>query len=157
MAQPFHEVQISRAQAADGAAAQQIIDEYCEAIGVMVRDTPEAFAHYFAEDSGIWLARVGDEVVGCVALRPLPLVAVDGACEVKRLYVKPAFRGRQISQLLMAALHEYATERGYKWCYLDSKDDLRAAIVLYERLGYEACERYNQNPQATVFMRRALG
>ena len=46
-------VQISRAQAADGAAAQQIIDEYCEAIGVMVRDTPEAFAHYFAEDSGI--------------------------------------------------------------------------------------------------------
>lgn len=154
---PLDDVEISRAQASDSAAAQQIIDEYCEAIGVMVRDTPEAFAHYFANDSGIWLARVDGGVVGCVALRPLQLMAVDGACEVKRLYVKPAFRGRQISQLLMAALHEYATERGYRWCYLDSKDDLRAAIVLYERLGYEACERYNDNPQATVFMRRRLG
>jgi len=40
--------------------------------------------------------------------------------------------------------------------YLDTKDDLISAIKFYQRQGYEACERYNDNPQATMFMRKKL-
>ena len=56
----------------------------------------------------------------------------------------------------MDALEEYAVNIGYGWVYLDSKDDLRAALRFYQRRGYVACERYNTNPQATIFMRRRL-
>jgi GNAT superfamily N-acetyltransferase len=77
--------------------------------------------------------------------------------EVKRLYVKPAMRGRKIADGLLGALEEYAVAFGYRTLYLDTKDDLLAAIKFYERHGYERCERYNQNPQATIFMRKGLG
>ena len=42
------------------------------------------------------------------------------------------------------------------WIYLDTYDDLKAAIALYIRRGYETCERYNDNPQATVFLRKQI-
>ena len=50
-----------------------------------------------------------------------------------------------------------AAALGYAAIYLDSKDDLRAAIALYESAGYVSCMRYNDNPQATVFMSKNLG
>jgi hypothetical protein len=45
---------------------------------------------------------------------------------------------------------------GYDWMYLDSKDNFTDAIAMYRRLGYSPCERYNDNPQATVFFRKRL-
>ena len=57
---------------------------------------------------------------------------------------------------MLAALEGYAAGYGYRWLYLDSKDDLAAAIRFYARHGYEPCERYNDNRQATVFMRKAV-
>ena len=45
---------------------------------------------------------------------------------------------------------------GLEWVYLDSYDDLKAAIAVYEKRGYARCERYNENPQATVFMRKNI-
>ena len=64
--------------------------------------------------------------------------------------------GRAIAGLLLAALDDYAIAAGYKWLYLDSKDDLVAAIQFYEKNGYSRCARYNDNPQANVFMRKQL-
>lgn len=155
MAEPSTQesVQIYRAGPKDKDRAWQIVDEYCNAIDVVVRETQSDLDKYFADDSGIWLAECADETVGCVALRPLP--EIESACEVKRLYVRPEQRGQQIADKLMHVLHAYAAKLGYRWCYLDTKDDLQAAIRLYERLGYSHCERYNDNPQATVFMRRS--
>jgi GNAT superfamily N-acetyltransferase len=75
---------------------------------------------------------------------------------VKRLYVKPVSRGKRIAERLLAALEEYARDAGYRRLYLDTKDDLIPAIRFYERHGYERCERYNENPQATIFMRKDL-
>ena len=49
-----------------------------------------------------------------------------------------------------------ARERGFTELYLDTKDDLLEAIRFYERRGYERVPRYNDNPQATIFMRRVL-
>jgi ribosomal protein S18 acetylase RimI-like enzyme len=75
---------------------------------------------------------------------------------VKRLYVRPESRGQHIADRLLEALEEYAFEAGYRALYLDTKDDLVVAIHFYQRHGYGLCERYNDNPQATIFMRKDL-
>lgn len=141
--------------AALNAAALAILEEYYEAVQVVKRDGPEAMRALIAEaGAGMWVAYLGDEMVGCVVLRGLPSIARAGEC--KRLYVKAAARGRGIADRLMDALEEFARGRGMEWIYLDSYDDLKAAIALYERRGYGRCERYNDNPQATVFLRKQI-
>ena len=140
--------------AADAAFA--LIEEYYEAIGVVVRDDRAALEHYLADEaSSIWIAsvRVGDPV-GCVMLRPLPEIAE--ADEVKRLYVRPAQRGLGVAHALMQAAEEHARRQGRQWLYLDTKDDLTPAIHFYLSTGYEHCARYNDNPQATIFLRKRL-
>jgi GNAT superfamily N-acetyltransferase len=145
------DITISRAGPNDLDQAWAIVTEYYDAVSVVVREERPAFASaYFNEGSGFWLARNGEEVVGCIALRPLEVVPASG--EVKRLYVQPASRGHGIAGLLLDALHAYAGTVGYQWLYLDSKDDLAVAIRFYERRGYRHCSRYNDNPQATIFM-----
>jgi ribosomal protein S18 acetylase RimI-like enzyme len=103
----------------------------------------------------MWLAYLGDEVVGCVVLRKLDSISRAGEC--KRLYVRPSARGNRIADKLMDALEAFARGEGTEWIYLDTYDDLKTAIALYERRGYERCGRYNDNPQATVFMRKRVG
>jgi GNAT superfamily N-acetyltransferase len=75
---------------------------------------------------------------------------------VKRLYVKPEFRKRGLARALLNSLESWAAASGYDELYLDSKADLVAAIAFYEEAGYQRCGRYNDNPQATVFMRKGL-
>jgi DNA-binding MarR family transcriptional regulator/ribosomal protein S18 acetylase RimI-like enzyme len=135
--------------------AQAILQEYYETVNVLVRDKPGAIqAIIDAPASGIWLAYLGKEVVGCVVLRRLESIAKSSEC--KRLYVKPWARGRGIADKLLDAQEMHARKEGLEWIYLDSYDDLKAAIALYEKRGYERCERYNDNPQATVFMRKKI-
>ena len=135
--------------------AYAIVREYYEAVGVVVRDDRESFGRdYFGRGSGVWLAYEDASVVGCIALRPLP--QLERAGEIKRMYVKPEARGKGIAERLLKALEEYAAEAGYGALYLDTKDDLTTAIRFYQRHGYEPCERYNDNPQATMFMKKRL-
>lgn len=138
---------------ADKEAAKQIIEVYNEELDIVARDSEQAFLSYFEPDSGLWLAKVDGQVVGCVILRPLP---TPNHGEVKRLYVAKGYRGQGLSSKLMEALEDHAAQLKYQWLYLDTKDDLEAAIKLYERSGYDRCERYNDNPQATIFMRKRL-
>jgi ribosomal protein S18 acetylase RimI-like enzyme len=71
--------------------------------------------------------------------------------------VKPAYRRQGLAEGLLQAAEECAAKTAqYEWLYLDSKDDLVSAIRFYERHGYEYCDRYNANPQATVFMRKRV-
>jgi DNA-binding MarR family transcriptional regulator/GNAT superfamily N-acetyltransferase len=136
-------------------AAQAILQEYYESVNVLVRDKPGAIqAIIDAAASGVWLAHLGKEVVGCVVLRRLEFMPKSSEC--KRLYVKPWARGRGIADKLLDAQEMHARKQGIEWIYLDSYDDLKTAIALYERRGYERCERYNDNPQATVFMRKKI-
>lgn len=148
------QLNIARASSHEFKPAFELVCEYFEAINVVARDDEAAFKLYFEQGSGFWLARMGEQLVGCIAVRPLG--SIDGACEVRRLYVKSDFRGQNIADKLLDELHDWALSSGYKWCYLDTKDDLKAAIRFYERRGYERCERYNENPQATIFMRKSL-
>ena len=146
---------IRRATAADLTAARAISDEYAEAFAIVVRDDDATFRTYLAGPGAMWLAECDGETVGCVVLRPLPEVA-PRAAEVKRLYVRPAQRGSGIAAALMDALETHARDAGCDAVYLDTKDDLLAAIRFYDRRGYERVARYNDNPQATIFMRRLL-
>ena len=142
-------VVIRRAGPADRDQAWRILNEYYDAVDVMVRDDREAFLLY-----DFWLAERDGAVVGCIALRPLHNVPQAG--EIKRLYVQPSSRSLGIAAALLDAVHRYAVATGYAWLYLDSRDDLKAALRFYEKHGYEPCARYNDNPQATIFMRRFL-
>ena len=146
---------IRRADAADENTVVTILREYYEAASVVVRDDPDDLQQYLAGNGGLWLAFVDDAPVGCVALRRLEGVGPQ-ACEVKRLYVAPDHRGQGIADLLYAALEAFATSSGFRTIYLDTTDWMQAAIRFYERHGFGYCERYNENPQATLFMRKSL-
>jgi len=149
------EMRIVRAGEPEREQAYALVAEYNAAVDVLVRDTPEGFARdYFGAGSGLWLAHVGGQLAGCIALRPLP--ALQNAGEIKRLYVRPEFRGTGVAAALLAVLELFASESGYRRLYLDSKDDLKAALRFYERHGYQPCPRYNQNAQATVFLSKAI-
>lgn len=135
--------------------ALALIEEYYEEVHVVARDQPQEIQISLKEPaSGIWLAYLGEEPVGCVVLRSLP--SIPSASECKRLYVRPSARGHRISDKLLDAQEEFARNHGVRWIYLDTYDDLKAAISLYERRGYTRCDRYNDNPQATIFMRKQL-
>ncbi len=136
-------------------AAFALIEEYYEAVGVIVRDDRAALEHYLSSpDSPIWIATVNSASAGCVMLRPLP--QFPHAAEVKRLYVRPAFRGLRLAYALMQAVEKHARAAGIQRLYLDSKHDLHAAIHFYLGTGYQPCPRYNENPQATIFLRKQL-
>ena len=150
-----------RATAAQLNDARHLLYEYFDVIGVVLRDDDDAIRAFLDEaGSAMWIAYVDGAPAGCVAMRPLAGVdttdAGGGAVECKRLYVADRYRRRGLSQALMRALEDHAAQAGHTAVYLDTKDDLHAAIRLYDQLGYERCERYNDNPQATIFMRKRL-
>jgi len=146
-------VTLSEARAAEDAIS--LIEEYYEAVQVIARDDRAQILHYISDPhSCILLAYDAATPVGCILYRPLQ--QLDSAGEVKRLYVRPAFRQRGIADKLLRALEQFASAQHIQWLYLDTTDDLKAAIAFYERHGYIRCDRYNDNPQATIFMRKAL-
>jgi ribosomal protein S18 acetylase RimI-like enzyme len=139
----------------DKQRAWAIVDEYSNSINVVRRDDGAHFEQYLAPPHAFWLAEVGGRVAGCVALRALP--ELDGrACEMKRLYVRPPYRRNGLARALMDALESYAKEAGNEFVYLDTIASLVEAVRFYERRGYEHIERYNDNPQAEVYMRKRL-
>jgi len=141
--------------AADAEHACSLIEEYYEAVHVIARDDRAKILHYISDpQSCILLAYDSATPVGCILYRPLPQLGSAG--EVKRLYVRPAFRKRGIAEKLLQALEQFASTQHTQWLYLDTTDDLKAAIAFYEHHGYLRCDRYNDNPQATIFMRKAL-
>jgi GNAT superfamily N-acetyltransferase len=102
----------------------------------------------------VWVAYLNSQPVGCILYKPLPQRPSSG--EMKRLYVRPEHRGHGVAAALLETVEKFSLNRGDHWLYLDTKDDLTAAQRFYKRHGYQTCERYNDNPQATMFMRKAL-
>jgi putative acetyltransferase len=149
------DVHVERASARQPDDAFTLIEEYYEVVNVVARDNRDALLEYLSDpSSGVWIAYCGSVAAGCILYRPLPQLGSAG--EIKRLYVRPAYRGRGIASLLLRTLEQFAMRRGISQLYLDTKDDLREAIAFYERHGYIRCGRYNGNPQATIFMRKAV-
>ena len=105
----------------------------------------------------IYLAYYDDEVAGCIALMPLAPVGDQKACEMKRLYVKPAYRLHKIGKALVERLLEAAKELGYDIIKLDTLSKLQPAKQLYKQYGFIETTSYYTNPLAgVVYMQKDL-
>ncbi len=119
------------------------------------------FAKELAELPGIYAPPAGrlllaweqDTAAGCVALRP----AGKGVCEMKRLFVRPGFRGRRIGRVLAEAIIAAAQEIGYGFMRLDTLVSMQAARSLYQSLGFYPIAPYHENPErSAIFLELKL-
>jgi GNAT superfamily N-acetyltransferase len=108
----------------------------------------------YAQPKGrILLAMYKKQPAGCVALRKLG----ENDCEMKRLYVRPQFRGLGIGRSLAESIIKKARTIGYRFMRLDTVPSMKAAHKLYASLGFEQIEPYRHNPiQGAVFMELKL-
>jgi len=101
---------------------------------------------YAAPRGTLLLARVGGETAGCCALRPLDNADYPNAAEMKRLYVRKAFRGFGLGRQLAEAALDAARQAGYACVLLDTLDEMESARALYTDLGFVEVPPYYHNP-----------
>lgn len=134
------------------AATREIFREYAGSLGVDLcfqgfeQELAGLPGDYAAPAGSLRLAFVDGALAGCGALRPLPDVDYPDACEMKRLYVRRAFRRFGLGRLLAQRLIDDATQTGYSTLLLDTLDDMEAARELYASLGFEEVPPYYFNP-----------
>jgi ribosomal protein S18 acetylase RimI-like enzyme len=131
---------------ADAETARTLFREYAEGLGIDLgfQDFDRELAELPGDYDRILLAEADGKTAGCVAIRPLG----DDACEMKRLYVRDAYRGLGIGRMLAQAAIEAARELGYAHMRLDTLPSMQEAIPLYESLGFRDIEPYRFNPIA---------
>jgi GNAT superfamily N-acetyltransferase len=104
------------------------------------------------------LAFVDGALAGCGALRPMPDADYANACEMKRLFVRPAFRRFGLGRVLVQALLDEAQRTGYSEVLLDTLDDMEAARGLYASFGFEEIPPYYYNPiPGAHYLKATLG
>ena len=124
-------------------AASLNVDLCFQNFEVELRDLP---GDYAAPHGHLLLAYVNQELAGCGAFRCIGDVDYANACEMKRLYVRPAFRSLGLGRLLAQALFDEAQRAGYSVMLLDTLDDMEAARGLYASLGFTEIPPYYFNP-----------
>ena len=143
---------IRAAGSQDIPACRELFTEYQRSLGVSLcfqgfdRELAELPGAYVPPRGGLWLACVGSELAGCVALRPLG----QGDAEMKRLYVRPAFRGHRLGRALAELVIDAARGAGHRTLKLDTLPSMKEAQALYERLGFVDIAPYNDNPVGGV-------
>jgi len=145
--------------AADLSAARTLFEEYSASLDHDLgfqgfQEELETLPGTYARPEGRLLLAFWDEALaGCVALRRLE----PGTCELKRLYVRPAFRSLKIGRLLTERAIREAGEAGYQRIRLDSLPSMVPAISLYQRLGFRPIGSYRENPvEGAVFLELQL-
>jgi putative acetyltransferase len=108
---------------------------------------------YVRPHGRLLLASWNDEVAGCVALRRID----PNVCEMKRLYVRPAYRSHGIGRSLALRVIEEARHAGYRSMRLDSLPSMKSALGLYRTLGFRNIAPYRDNPvEGTAFLELQL-
>jgi putative acetyltransferase len=143
-------VQATRADLLD--AARELFSEYAASLQVdlcfqnFAAELAQLPGEYAAPQGALLLAYADDALAGCGAMRPLADVDHANACEMKRLFVRRAFRRFGLGRLLAQALIERAAAAGYSVMLLDTLDEMESARELYATLGFEEVAPYYYNP-----------
>lgn len=151
--QPPPEITLLRVTTQAGIApAREILREYAASLPVDLcfQDFGTELAtlpgEYAPPAGQLLLAFVGEALAGCGGLRALAGVDHANACEMKRLYVRPAFRRFGLGRSLAEALLDEARRAGYSVMLLDTLNEMEAARELYATLGFEEIAPYYFNP-----------
>ena len=141
------------------AIAKELFQEYAESLGFdlcfqnFARELDYFPGQYSAPAGRLYLARYGNQVIGCVGLRYFE----KGICEMKRLYVRPNFRGKQAGRALAEASIRAAADIGYDCMRLDTLPSMESAYKLYRSLGFGPIEPYRHNPiEGAIYMELKL-
>jgi ribosomal protein S18 acetylase RimI-like enzyme len=144
----------------DLTAARELFLEYANSLEISLcfqhfeQELASLPGKYASPQGRLLLARASLATVGCVALRPLE----PGFCEMKRLFVRPCWRGRGLGRALATRIIESARELGYSRMRLDTLASMHGAIALYRSLGFQTTAPYYDNPsELAVFMELNLG
>lgn len=139
--------------------AREIFREYQLSLGIDLcfQDFEQELSalpdKYALPQGRLYLAFIDGMLAGCIALRPFQ----EGRCEMKRLYVRPQFRGQNIGQLLAIKVIDDARKIGYHQILLDTLNTMTTAQKLYRSLGFREIQPYCFNPiDGTIFMSATL-
>jgi len=140
--------------------ARELFKDYEVALGISLcfqnfeKELAELPGDYTPPDGRLILAFDDGELVGCVALRKLGA----GICEMKRLFVRPAFQGKGLGRNLIDSIIREAKAIGYERMRLDTlPPQMNKAIALYRAIGFEEIDPYYANPiPGALFMELRL-
>lgn len=133
-------------------ALRELFEEYASSLSVDLcfqnfQEELSSLPGEYAPPRGAWLLALVDGVAaGCCALRPLDSADYANAAEMKRLFVRKAFRGFGLGRQLAEAALDAAREGGYANVLLDTLDDMESARALYQELGFCEIPPYYHNP-----------
>jgi putative acetyltransferase len=125
-----------------------LFEEYANSLGfnLQFQDFEKEYTklpgEYALPAGRLLLARCNDMIAGCAALRKID----STVCEMKRMYVRPQFRGKKIGRQLSLRLIEEARLIGYEKMRLDTVPSMVSAIALYRSLGFKEIAPYRYNP-----------
>jgi putative acetyltransferase len=129
-------------------ATRELLREYQRSLNVDLcfqdfeNELAELPGKYLPPDGRLYAAMVGEQLAGSVAMRRLNA----HACEMKRLYLRPAFLGLGLGERLARQIIADATQAGYEQMLLDTLPTLKAALSLYVKLGFVETQAYTFNP-----------
>ena len=138
--------------AEDLAITREIFTEYAQQLGIDLcfqnfeAELADLPGEYSAPAGALLLALVDGEVAGCCGLRPLDSASYPNAAEMKRLFVRKAFRRFGLGRQLAEAMLDAARVAGYHSVLLDTLDDMESARALYAELGFTEIPPYYHNP-----------
>ena len=146
--------------AAHVAQARELFVEYAQSLGFSLcfqnfdEELAELPGDYSPPEGRLLLAEYRSQPAGCVALRPKE----SGFCEMKRLYLRPQFRGKGLGRILADRIITEARQIGYTRMRLDTVEPvMKDAVAMYHRLGFKEIAPYCENPMAgTLYMELEL-